>query len=147
MRIPIDEYALRLAETAALRSEDPWRRVGACALSPDHRVIALAYNGVAPGVNPPPEFWAQREDRLPFCLHAEQNLCALFQRGDVWLVAVTTQPCSSCLNLLVAHGVKEIVYREPYDRDGSSIEIAKFHRVVLRQLLPADIVARRPIYT
>jgi dCMP deaminase len=136
MRIPLDEYALRLAETAALRSEDPWRRVGACALSHDHRVIALAYNGVAQGVDPDPSFWLKRDERLPFMIHAEQNLCALFKRGDAALVAVTTQPCPGCLNLLVAHGVSEVVYREPYDRDGKSTEIAKFHNIVLRQIKP-----------
>ena len=36
MRLSRDRYALKLAETAALRSEDSHRTVGACALWPKH---------------------------------------------------------------------------------------------------------------
>ena len=39
---------MTLAHAAALRSEDPYRKVGAAALDADNRVIGTAYNGPAP---------------------------------------------------------------------------------------------------
>ena len=50
-RIDWEEYALRIAEVASMRSEDPYKKVGACALDENNRVIGVAYNGLASGVN------------------------------------------------------------------------------------------------
>mgnify|MGYP006202264369 FL=1 len=78
-RISIPEYAMALAQVASLRSEDPYRKVGAAALDADNRVIGTAYNGLAPGFDPPAGFWDDREARQKFMLHAEINLCSLFR--------------------------------------------------------------------
>ena len=51
MRLSWEEYALRIAEVASLRSEDPFMKVGACALNHSNRVIGVSYNGLATGVN------------------------------------------------------------------------------------------------
>ena len=48
-RLPWREYAMELAKTASLRSEDPYKKVGACALAEDGKVLALGYNGLASG--------------------------------------------------------------------------------------------------
>ncbi len=50
MRISWDSYALKIAQVAALRSEDPFKKVGACALDFSNRVIGVAYNGLAPNI-------------------------------------------------------------------------------------------------
>ena len=63
-RLGIPEYAMALAHVASLRSEDPFRKVGAAALDRDNRVIGTAYNGLAPGFDPPPGFWDDRDDLL-----------------------------------------------------------------------------------
>ena len=89
-RLGIPEYAMALAHVASLRSEDPFRKVGAAALDRDNRVIGTAYNGLAPGFDPPPGFWDDWDDRQKFMLHAEINLCSLFKRGEARLVATTT---------------------------------------------------------
>ena len=44
-RIDWSRYALVQAFTATLRSEDPYTKVGACALDHSNRVLGLAYNG------------------------------------------------------------------------------------------------------
>lgn len=107
-RITIPEYAMALAHVASLRSEDPFRKVGAVAIDHDNRVIGTAYNGLAPGYQADPEFWQDRDRRQKFMLHAEINLCSLFSRNQVKLVACTTKPCSSCLQALIAHNVREV---------------------------------------
>lgn len=113
-RLTIPEYAMTLAHVASLRSEDPFRKVGAVAIDFDNRVIGTAYNGLAPGYNADPDFWEDRDSRRKYMLHAEVNLCSLFTRGNVKLVACTTMPCTSCMQMLCSYGVREVYYHEVY---------------------------------
>lgn len=129
-RLSIPEYALALAHVASLRSEDPFRKVGAAALDFDNRVIGTAYNGLAPGYDAPVEFWADRERRQKFMLHAEINLCSLFRRGEARLVAITTMPCTSCMQTLCAYGIREIYYRDMYECSEAP-EIAELYGIRL----------------
>ena len=128
-RINIIEWALQIAEVTASRSEDPYKKVGAVAVSHENRVIATAYNGLAPGVNAPPKFWEDRDKRLPYMIHAEQNLCSLIKRGHASFVAMTLSPCGDCLKLLCAHGIQRIYFREFYQRDQSAMKIAEFYQL------------------
>jgi dCMP deaminase len=127
-RISIPQYAMALAHVASLRSEDPFRKVGAAALDFDNRVVGTAYNGLAPGFEAPGGFWDNREDRQKFMLHAEVNLCSLFRRGDVKLVAITTMPCTACMQTLCAYGIQEIYYRDIY-QESDAPEIAKTYGI------------------
>ena len=124
---------MALAHVASLRSEDPYRKVGAAALDFDNRVIGTAYNGLAPGYDPPPGFWDDREARQKYMLHAEVNLCSLFTRGSVKLVAVTTKPCTSCMQMLCAYNIKEIYFRDNYDKSDADA-IAALYGVRLVQV-------------
>ena len=132
-RLSIPQYAMALAHVASLRSEDPYRKVGAAALDHDNRVIATAYNGLAPGFNAPADFWVDREGRQKFMLHAEINLCSLFKRGEAKIVATTTMPCTACMQTLCAYGIKEIYYRDIYNVSDAP-EIAALYQVRLEQV-------------
>lgn len=128
-RISIPDYAILLAQTAACRSEDPFRKVGAAALDFNHRVIGCAYNGLGSGIEVDEEFWLDRDERLPYMLHAEVNLTSLFKRGEAKIVAVTTMPCSACARMLCAYGVKEVYYNTLYERDDLASKIFSFYNV------------------
>jgi dCMP deaminase len=132
-RLSIPEYAIGLAHVASLRSEDPYRKVGAVALDFANRVIGAAYNGLAPGVDAPPGFWEDRDQRRKFMIHAEVNLCSLFKRGEAKLVACTTKPCTSCMQMLSAYGVKEVYYCEDYPTSEADV-IAELYGVRLVSL-------------
>lgn len=132
-RLTIPEYAMALAHVASLRSEDPFRKVGAVAFDFDNRVIGTAYNGLAPGFNVDDDFWADRGGRKKYMLHAEVNLCSLFTRGNVKLIACTTMPCTSCMQMICAYGVKEVYYRDPYP-ESEAPAIAALYRIPLIQL-------------
>lgn len=134
MRIDWKEYALRLAEVAKLRSEDPYMQVGACALSEDNRVIACGYNGLVQGKIVDPSFWQDRDLRRPFMIHAETNLLSLCKRGEVKLIASTLLPCTSCAQSIAAYGVKEVVFNEIYQRDAQAVEIFEFYKITLTQI-------------
>jgi dCMP deaminase len=139
-RLSIPQYAMALAHVASLRSEDPYRKVGAAALDFDNRVIGTAYNGLAPGFDPTPEFWADREGRQKFMLHAEINLCSLFRRGEAKLVATTTMPCTACMQTLCAYGIKEIYYQHVY-HSSDAPEIAALYGVKLVQVSEFPMMA------
>ncbi|HBE21882.1 MAG TPA: deoxycytidylate deaminase [Verrucomicrobiales bacterium] len=132
-RLSIPQYAMALAHVASLRSEDPFRKVGAAALDHDNRVIATAYNGLAPGFVAPLGFWEDREKRQKFMLHAEVNLCSLFKRGEAKIVATTTMPCTACMQTLCAYGIKEVYYRDVYQQSDAP-EIAETYGVKLMQV-------------
>jgi dCMP deaminase len=128
-RISWDEYALKIAEAAALRSEDPFRKVGACCLDYSNRVIGVGYNGLAPGKNVDKTFWNDRDKRLPFMIHAETNVLSLVKRGECKILACTLLPCPSCAQSICAYEIKEVVYSEIYDRSQEALEIFDFYGV------------------
>ena len=132
-RLTIPEYAMALAHVASLRSEDPFRKVGAVAFDFDNRVIGTAYNGLAPGFNAKSDFWIDRDDRRKYMIHAEVNLCSLFTRGNVKLIACTTMPCTSCMQMICAYGVREVYFRDDYP-DSEATAIAELYSIQLVQL-------------
>lgn len=133
-RINWEEYALRIAEVASMRSEDPYKKVGASALDGNNRIIGVAYNGLASGVNVSSSFWANRDERRKYMIHAEANLLSLFERNKCKLLACTLLPCSSCATLIAAHGIEKVVYKELYNRDQSALEIFKFYNIECKKL-------------
>lgn len=117
-----DEYALNIAETVSQKSKDPWRKVGACILRKDNSIASVGYNGFPAGM---PEDWSDRDKRRFFVVHAEQNALRYIKPDECSLIAVTTLPCNDCLKAIASYGIKKVVYRESYERDSSSEEIAE----------------------
>lgn len=110
---------MRLAQTASERSEDPFRKVGACLLRADHTVASLGFNGAPPGVEID---WTDRDKRRVWVLHAEANALRYVTPSEVVLMASTMMPCVQCTLLAASYGIKKIVYQEEldpkvYDRD------------------------------
>lgn len=133
MKIPWEEYALNLAETASLRSEDPYRKVGACALNENRMVLALGYNGLASGKDVSSGFWEDRDSRRKYMIHAEANCLSMCTKGMVDLLAVTLLPCSYCATMIASYGVKKVVYKEEYELDTKAKEIFDFYSISLKK--------------
>ena len=133
-RLGWDKYALNLAKTASQRSEDPYRKVGACALNKDNMVLGLGYNGLASGTDMAEWFWEDRDHRRSFMIHAEANCLSLCKKGEVGLLAVTLLPCSSCATMISAYGIDKVVYSEVYERDTSALDIFKFYNIELKKI-------------
>jgi dCMP deaminase len=135
-RINWDQYALELAKTSSLRSEDIFRKVGACALSHDKRVLGVAYNGLTSGKNVDESFWENRDKRRPFMIHAESNLLSLFPRDEAAVIAVTLLPCSSCARLIAAWNIKKVIYNQEYDNCEAvnTKEIFNFYGIELKKM-------------
>lgn len=128
-RISWSKYALSLACTASLRSEDPYRKVGACALDHSNRVLGVAYNGLKSGFTATADFWLDRDKRRPYMIHAEANLLSLFRRDECNIIAITHSPCASCAGLIVSHNIKRVVFCNTYEQDTTGIEILKHYNI------------------
>ena len=129
MRISWQEYALNIAKTASERSEDPFMKVGACALNKDNMVLAVGYNGLATGKKVDEQFWRVRSKRRPYMIHAEANCLSLVKRGEVDLLAVTLLPCASCATLIASYNIPTVVYGQEYERDMKALEIFDFYGI------------------
>ena len=131
MRISWEEYALQLAETGAARSEDPFERVGACVLREDFSVAGIGYNGAPSGVEID---WSDRDWRRIRVVHAEVNALRYIRPDEGFLLACTLMPCQDCMKLAAANGIKKVIFREVYSKDGTAISLAKEFGIGLEQL-------------
>lgn len=123
-----------LAKCASLRSEDPYHKVGACALSHDNRVLGLSYNGLQSGKKVRKEFWVNRDKRRPYMIHAETNLLSLFKRNECKILACTLLPCDYCARMIAAWNIPIVVYEEEYELAGSAKDIFKFYNIKVRKI-------------
>lgn len=106
-RLTWDQYALNIAVAAAARSEDPYHQVGAALMRPDHSLAAVGYNGAPSGVDID---WSDRENRRAYVIHAEANALRFVKPGEVETLVTTMMPCSTCILLASAYGIKRVVY-------------------------------------
>ena len=133
-RISWEQYALALAQTACTRSEDPYQKVGACALGIDNKVLGLGYNGLASQKDVSDDFWEDRDARRPYMIHAESNCLSLFRSGECRLLAVTLLPCQYCATMIASYRIPKVVYAEIYHRDTTALEIFKFYNIDLQKI-------------
>lgn len=130
-RISWEQYALALAKTASMRSEDPYIKVGACALRHDNSVAGLGYNGPPRGIEID---WSNRDERRKRICHAESNCLSHCKPGECKLIASTLLPCHNCLQIIAAYGIKKIIYAEVYDKDDLTLKLAKEFGIELVQI-------------
>ncbi len=119
-----DEFFMRVAVAASLRSKDPNTQVGACIAGTDNRILSVGYNGTPRGLADDEFPWGSSDDPLSdkhsYVIHAEAN-AVLNYRGslrdmDGATVYVTLFPCNECAKFLVQVGIGEVVYlSDKYD--------------------------------
>lgn len=124
-----DEYFMGIAELVKERSTCLRRRVGAVIIK-ENRILTTGYNGAPPGAKHCDEIGCLRDamsipsgERHELCraLHAEQN--AVIQAAKYGIpiegstIYTTTYPCVICSKILIASGIKRIVYRGGYPDD------------------------------
>jgi len=123
-----DEYFMILAKVAATRSTCLSRPAGAVIVL-DKQVVATGYNGSMPGMpNCSDEGICFRRqmnvadhEKNDYArnVHAEANAIARAASKGIGISGatcyVTLFPCYTCLKLLVAAGIKEVVYELKYE--------------------------------
>ena len=127
-RLNWEQYALKFAEVASQRSEDPYLKVGACVLRHDNSVAGVGYNGAPPGINID---WSDRDSRRLRVIHAEVNALRYTRPGECYLLASTLLPCNECLRMIASYGVKKVIFRQVYHKDISSLKLAEEFNIKL----------------
>lgn len=127
-RISWPEYAMEIAKSASLRSEDPYKKVGACILRHDNTVAAVGYNGAPPGIDID---WSDREARRVWVSHAETSALRYIKPGEGAIIAITLRPCVECIKNIAMYLINKVYYLEDYHRDEISIIMAKKFNIEL----------------
>ena len=114
-RINWDEYFMEIAETVAKRSLDPDSQFGCVAVSEDHTILSVGYNGPPRGVNDS-EIPLTRPEKYPFMEHSERNCIYNAAREGISLKGctfyVTGTPCTDCLRAMHQVGCHYIIYKD-----------------------------------
>ncbi|MDD2580299.1 MAG: dCMP deaminase family protein [Clostridia bacterium] len=111
-----DEYFMGIALLSAQRSKDPSTQVGACIVSPQHKIISVGYNGMPIGCSDDEFPWAREgemlETKYPYVCHAELN--AILNNVGFNLegcsIYVPLFPCNECAKAIIQSGLREIIY-------------------------------------
>jgi dCMP deaminase len=141
MRPTFPEWALGIALAASKRSEDPYLQVGSVVVQYDWMVVGVGYNGLPAGVDMPSEWWADRDGRRPFMIHAEVNaLRSVVPTHDALMVVSTHIPCAACMSVIGSFRISVVYYAHllgaAHDLDAIH-EIAELMGIGLKQVVPA----------
>ena len=125
-----DEFFMRVAFAAKLRSKDPNTQVGACIADTDHRILSVGYNGTPHAITDEAFPWGDSDDPLndkhSYVIHAEANAIISASRRDMmdstlYLVGkeVSTgeyvkdaNSCAMCKRMIINAGIARVVIRD-----------------------------------
>ena len=111
-----DEYFMGVAMLSGMRSKDPNTQVGACIVSPDHKILSMGYNGLPIGCSDDEFPWCREGDPLEnkyfYTTHSELNAILNYRGGslDGATIYVTLFPCNECAKAIIQAGIKRVVY-------------------------------------
>jgi len=116
-RINWDNYFMSIAILGSVRSPCDRLKV-CCVLVRNNRTISMGYNGYLPGCS---HVSRVRDNHEQSTIHAEQNAIAdASSRGvsvNDCIAYITHYPCINCFKILVASGIKKIIYLYDYKND------------------------------
>ena len=141
-----DEYFMRIAQVASLRSNCIKRKVAAVIVR-DKRIISTGYNGTPRGTKNCYEGGCPRCNTLAasgtkldecLCSHGEENAItqAAFHGVSVKgaTLYTTFAPCLMCTKMIINSGIHETVYNMEYPLNDTSFALLKQAGVVCRKL-------------
>lgn len=121
MRPSVDENMLEVAEVIAKRGNCLRRQVGCVITDINNYILSTGYNGVPKSFPHCEAIGCSRNavsgKNMDSCnaLHAEQNAIARLKEPlAAHTLYCTTEPCISCLKLILATGIKRVVFSEVY---------------------------------
>ncbi len=142
-----DEYFMGVAMLASMRSKDPNTQVGACIVSPDHKILSMGYNGFPMGCSDDEYPWSREGEDLQnkyfYTTHSELNAILNYRGGslDGCKMYVTLFPCNECAKAIIQSGIKYLVYQCDKYADSLSVMASK------RMLKSAGVEVSEYIHT
>ena len=111
-----DEYFMGVAMLSAMRSKDPNTQVGACIVSPEHKILSMGYNGFPTGCSDDEFTWEREgeDNKYFYSTHSELNAILNYRGGSLEgaSIFVTLFPCNECAKAIIQAGIKEVVYAD-----------------------------------
>lgn len=111
-----DEYFMGVAMLSAMRSKDPNTQVGACIVSPEHKILSMGYNGFPAGCSDDVFPWNREgeENKYFYTTHSELNAILNYRGGSLEgaSIYVTLFPCNECAKAIIQSGIREVVYND-----------------------------------
>ena len=142
-----DEYFMKIAQVASLRSNCVKRKVAAVIVR-DKRVVSTGYNGTPRGTRncyeggcPRCNSLADSGTRLDECLcsHGEENAITQAAYHGVSVkdstLYTTFAPCLMCTKMIINAGIQEVVYNQDYPLNDTSFSLFREAGVVCRRIL------------
>ena len=124
-----DEYFMGIAMLSSMRSKDPNTQVGACIVSPEHKILSMGYNGFPNGCSDDEFTWAREGDdnKYFYSTHSELNAILNYRGGSLEgaTIYVTLFPCNECAKAIIQSGIKEVVYLSDKYADTESTMASK----------------------
>jgi dCMP deaminase len=137
MRINKKEYFMEIAKVVSKRSNCLNRQVGSVIVN-SNQIISVGYNG--PAFHELNCISCNRTEsgkdlNLCFAIHAETNaiIQALKTNRYFYTIYTTTEPCHDCSKLIVASGIKEIIYLEKYPISKECDDFLKINNIYKEQ--------------
>lgn len=119
----------------------------ACLLIRDYRIVASGWNGTPPGMKhcydifSSKEIYNSKEKALEhhefaelYEVHAEQACISFSASHGIptkdCQIFVSISPCSNCAKLLISSGIKEVYYKQEYDRNINGLNLLKENNIL-----------------
>ena len=133
-----DDYFVIMSHVISKRSTCNKVKVGAI-ITNNNRIISTGYNGHIPKTD---HISISRDGHEMATIHAETNaVCDASKRGvslDGSTVYVTHYPCINCTKVLIAAGIREIIYSEDYYNDDIATQMLGVANVKIRKYSITD---------
>lgn len=126
-----DEYFMGVAMLSGMRSKDPSTQVGACIVSPDHKILSMGYNGFPIGCSDDDFPWEKNGEELDqkylYVTHSELNAILNYRGGSLEgsTLYVSLFPCNECAKAIIQAGIRHIVYSCDKYADQPSVMASK----------------------
>lgn len=118
---------LKLAEHISEWSKDS-TKVGAVIVDKHKRVVSLGYNGFPRKIEDKEEFYLNREIKLKYIVHAEENAILNAQQNlaGCYIFIYPYFPCNECAKLIVQSGITHVFCKtDNSDKWRESFEVSK----------------------
>ncbi len=132
MRKTWDEYFMDIAFMVKERSTCPRLHVGAIVVK-DKRIKGTGYNGSPSGLSHCEDVGCLMIDNhCRRTIHAEVNAimeCSPYERENA-TIYITAQPCMECSKLIIASGIKRVIYFKSYETEVDFFKEAPWIEVI-----------------
>lgn len=140
-----DEYFMGIAMLSSMRSKDPNTQVGACIVSPEHKILSMGYNGFPNGCSDDEFTWAREGDdnKYFYSTHSELNAILNYRGGSLEgaTIYVSLFPCNECAKAIIQSGIREVVY------DSDKYEFTAGVIASKKMLTAAGVKLRKYVHT